>query len=160
MYNSRPHLYYAQNYYLGLFIVAFLKRCLRNSAARKMNLTKPNVGRSRGRGSVILTLALFFFVLPSLPLCCSLVRNCQWERSQPPTTIVPNLIGLDLKTATERARSAHLDMAVLGKTWYTDVAPGCISLQSPEAGQRVPFETTIGLEISITPPSALSPQNR
>jgi hypothetical protein len=157
MYNSRRHLYYPQNYYLGRFLVAFVKRCVRNSATPKIDPpTKPTTGRSRSRWSVILTLILFFFVVPSLPLCLSLVRDYQWERSQPTTIVIPNLIALDQDTAAQRARSAHLDTAVLGKTWYTDVAPGLISLQSPEPGQRVPLGTTIGLELSISPPPVLT----
>ena len=77
--------------------------------------------------------------------------------NQPPTTIVPNLVGLDLKTSTERARSVHLDTRILGQTWYTDLSTGRITLQSPEPGQRVPFETVIGLEMAIRPPAALAP---
>jgi len=44
----------------------------------------------------------------SLPLSISLVRNYQWERSRPPTTVVPDLIGLPLMTGRERAHSVHL----------------------------------------------------
>jgi len=77
--------------------------------------------------------------------------------NQPPTVVVPNLVGLDLKTSTARARSAHLNAQILGQTWYTDLSPGSITLQAPEPGQRVPFETVIGLELAITPPPALAP---
>jgi len=41
---------------------------------------------------------------------------------------------------------------VLGSTWYTNLSPGQITLQSPEAGQRVRLETTIGVELAIAPP--------
>ena len=77
--------------------------------------------------------------------------------NQPPTTIVPNLVGLDLKTSTERARSVHLDTRILGQTWYTDLSPGRVTLQAPEPGQCVPFQTVIGLELAINPPAALAP---
>lgn len=112
----------------------------------------------RSRRSVIFTLIIFFFVLPSLPLGYALFRNYQWERNQPPTAVVPNLVGLDLKTGSERARLAHLDTQVLGQTWYTDLSPGRITLQSPEAGQHVPFDTTIGVELAISTPAVLVPK--
>jgi beta-lactam-binding protein with PASTA domain len=93
----------------------------------------------------------------SLPICFALSRNYQWEMNQPPTTVVPNLIGLALKTSTERARSVHLDTRILEQTWYTDLSPGRITLQSPDPGQRVPFDPVIGLELAINPPATLAP---
>lgn len=155
MYNSRPRLYYPQNYYLGRFLVAFIRTVVRDRANGQ---TKDPDKRKPTRRSVILTLILCFVVLPSLPMCYALFRNYQWEMNQPPTTVVPDLVGLDLKTAGERARSDHLSTQVLGQTWYTDLLPGHITLQSPSAGQRVPFETAIGLELAITPPDVLAPK--
>lgn len=92
-------------------------------------------------------------------MCYALFCNYQWEASQLPTTVVPDLVGLDLNAGTERARSSHLDTQVLGQTWYTDLAVGRITLQSPEAGQRVPFKTVIGVELAITPPAVLAPKS-
>jgi hypothetical protein len=156
VYNSRPHLYYPQNYYLGRFLVSFIRMCVPGRTKVPM---RPQNHRTRKHGVVILTLVLCFFVLPSLPLCYGLFRNYQWEMSQPPTTIVPDLVGLDVKAGSERARSAHLDTEVLGATWYTDLSPGLITLQSPEAGQRVPFETVVGVEVARTPPAVLVPNS-
>jgi hypothetical protein len=48
---------------------------------------------------------------------------------------------------------------VLGSTWYTNLSPNRITLQSPEAGQRVPFETTIGVELAIVPPDWMPPES-
>jgi hypothetical protein len=146
MYSSRRHLCGAHNYYLSAFLFAFLRRALQRRV-----ISTGNAKRNR-RSKVLLRVVCFVGVL-SLPLCVSLVRNYQWERSQPPTTVVPDLTGLPLMTGTERAHSVHLTTKVLGRTWYTNLSPGQITLQSPEAGQRVPFETTIGVELAIMAPA-------
>jgi hypothetical protein len=145
MYSSRGHLYGSRNYYLWGFIFAFLRR-----ARQRRAISTGNANRNR-RPAVLLRVVCVVGVL-SLPLLVSLVRNYQWERSQPPTTVVPDLIGLPLMTGTERAHSVHLTTKVLGSTWYTNLSPGQITLQSPEAGQRVSLETTIGVELAIMAP--------
>jgi len=62
-------------------------------------------------------------------------------------------------TAEDRAHSVHLMVRVLGSTWYTNLSPGQITLQSPEAGQRVQFEATIGVELAINAPEWLAPES-
>ena len=135
--------------------MAFIKTCVAGASAQ-MNASY----RRHTRRSAILTLIIYFLVLPSLPIWYALYRNYRWEMDQPPTAVVPNLVGLDLKTSTDRARSVHLETRILGQTWYTNLQPGHITLQSPEAGQRVPFETVIGLELAIRPPAALAPSKK
>ncbi|PYS66786.1 MAG: hypothetical protein DMF69_25075 [Acidobacteria bacterium] len=153
LYSSRPHVYYPQTYYIGRFLTAFIKMCV--AAGNTSAQTKPSY-RQHTRRSTIITLIIYFFVLPSLPICYALYRNYRWEMDQPPTAVVPNLFGLDLKTSTECARSVHLNTRILGQTWYTNLPPGRITVQSPEPGQRVPFETVIGLEFAVNPPAALA----
>jgi hypothetical protein len=153
MYSSRGHLYGSHNYYLWGFIFAFLR-----SALQRRVISTRNAKRNR-RPKVLLRVLCLVGVL-SLPLFVSLVRNYQWERSQPPTTVVPDLIGLPLLAGTERAHSVHLTTRILGRTWYTNLSPGQITLQSPEAGQRVPFETTIGIELAIVTPAESFRQER
>ena len=155
MYSSRPHLCYPQNYYLGKFIVAFIRSWFPRNATSATPAAKD---RKCSRPRKIVTLIVVFFVLPSLPIWYSLFCNYRWDHSQPPRALVPELIGLDLETATERARSVHLDTKVLGRTWFTDLSPGSITLQAPEAGQLVPFNTTIGVELAVTSPAALTPK--
>jgi len=77
-----------------------------------------SISRFDYRQKYYLTLAVvvFLLLLGSLPLFFSLVRNYEWERSQPPTTVVPDLIGLDFDTAANRAASSQLNTAVLGTT--------------------------------------------
>jgi hypothetical protein len=116
--------------------------------------------RKRRRLSFIFTLILCFFVLTSMPLWFALFRNYQWDRSRPPNTVVPDLIGLSLKAGTERAHAAHLETKVLGSTWYTDLSPGLITLQSPKAGEDVPFETMVGVELAIMPPAPIKNEKR
>ena len=151
MYNSRSHLYYPQNYFLGRFLVQFIRQCVpRRTVGQPVN-------RSRRRRTIVV-LILCFLVLPSLPLSYAVFCNYRWEHNQPPRTVVPNLVGLDLQTGMQSARAAHLGTEVLGKTWYTDLSPGRITLQSPEAGDVVPFETVIGVELSIPTPAVLAPK--
>lgn len=156
MYDSRPHIYYPQNYYLGRFLMAFIRKCVARNASGQTTASYPQHTRRSG----IITLIVYFFVLPSLPIYYALYRNYRWEMSQPPTAVVPNLVGLDLKTSTECARSVHLNTRILGQTWYTNLPPGRITLQSPEPGQRVTFETVIGLEMAIRPPAAVGPSKK
>jgi hypothetical protein len=151
MYNSRRHLYYPHRF-LGLLIMGFVSICDRirseGSKAKNQGL------RFRWyRRRVLVTVIIIVLVLPALMVLYALVRDYRWERSQPPTAVVPNVIGLDLKTAAERAHQVHLQTEVLGNTWYTDLPPGLISLQAPDPGERVPLGTSIGVELAITPPS-------
>ena len=128
--------------------MALIKTCVAGASAQTNAPYRRHTRRSAA-------LIIYFLVLPSLPIWYALYRNYRWETDQPPTAVVPNLVGLDLKTSTDRARSVHLETRILGQTWYTNLQPGHITLQSPESGQRVPFETVIGLELSIDPPAAL-----
>jgi hypothetical protein len=157
MYSSRRHLYCTQNFYVARFVFGLLLLCVTGRATRGLANAKDS---KLSRVSFILSLVLFFFLLPSLPLCFSLFRNYQWERSQLPNTVVPDLIGLSLKRGSERAHEAQLETKVLGSTWYTDQSPGLITLQSPEAGQHVPFETMIGIELAIKPPAPIENEKR
>lgn len=152
MYSSRGHLYGSHNYYFWGFIYTFLRR------AMQRRLISTGNAKGNRRPNVLLRVLCLVGVL-SLPLLVSLVRNYQWERSQPPTTVVPDLIGLPITTAMERAQSVHLMTKVLGRTWYTNLSPGRITLQSPEPGQRVPVETAIGVELAIVPPDWMLPES-
>ena len=156
MHSSRRHLYCAQNYSHTFLIFAFLRWC---ASGLKRRGSVSTIISERNRASRVLLLLCFFLFL-SFPLFLSLFRNYQWERSQAPTAIVPDLIGLPLQTGTERSHSLHLETKVLGSTWYTNLSPGRITLQSPEAGQRVPYQTAIGVEVATAPPvlAPLSPQ--
>jgi hypothetical protein len=148
MYSSRRHFYGTHNCCVLSFLFALLKRCV----AQRDTMSRTN---AKGNRSSQVLLPVCFVGLLSLPLSISLVRNYQWERSRPPTALVPDLTGLSLMTGAERAHSVHLTTRVLGITWHTDLSPGRITLQSPEAGQRVPFETAIGVELAIMPPDSL-----
>ena len=153
MYSSRRHLYGSRHYFLWSFFFAFLRR----GALHRCEIPTGNSKVRRWSG--VLLPVLFLVGLMSLPLSLPLVRDYQWERSRPPTTVVPDLIGLPLMTGRERAHSVHLMTKVLGSTWYTNLSPGRLTLQSPEAGQRVPFETTIGVELAIMPPDWMPPES-
>jgi hypothetical protein len=78
MYSSRGPLYRSHNYYLWGFILAFLRRALQRRV-----VSTGNAKRNR-RSKVLLRVVCFVGVL-SLALFVSLVRNYQWERSQPPS---------------------------------------------------------------------------
>src|ERR1041384_8319541 len=114
MHSSRRHLYGSRHYFLWSFIFAFLRR----GALHRCEIPTGNSKVRRWFG--VLLPVLFLVGLMSLPLSFSLVRNYQWERTRPPTTVVPDLIGLPLMTGRERAHSVHLMTKVLGSTWYTN----------------------------------------
>ena len=109
--------------------------------------------KNRNRRLIVIILACV--VIASIPLLYALVRNYRLERNQPARTVVPNLIGLDLEAGKQRAQASKLDTSVIGKTWYSDLPPGRISLQAPEAGERVPVGTVIGVEITVAAPPGL-----
>jgi beta-lactam-binding protein with PASTA domain len=80
----------------------------------------------------------------------------QHESTLSAEIIVPDLKGLDLKTAEYRARQAQLNPQVILRRWDVQAPVGTIVGQMPEAGMSVPVGTTIGLELCIQDPNKRS----
>src|ERR1051326_1588171 len=80
--NSRPHLYYPRNYYLGRLLVAFIAAIVPKKTPGLAKTTNATSKRRR----VIVTLVICFVVLELTPIGLALYRNWRWEHNQQPTT--------------------------------------------------------------------------
>jgi beta-lactam-binding protein with PASTA domain len=100
-------------------------------------------------------LGLVAFVYIGLPLIAATgfwIAHRLSEAKRPPEVIVPQLTGLDLKSAEAKAREAKLNPEVLGKRWDTSAPVGTIVDQIPPAGTSVPFGTPVGFVLSVEDP--------
>jgi len=92
-------------------------------------------------------------MLPVLLAGGMAVWRYQRERTPSARIIIPDLKGLDLKTAESRARQAQLNPQVMLRRWDIQAPVGTIVGQMPEVGMSVPAGTTIGLELCIQDPN-------
>jgi hypothetical protein len=94
-------------------------------------------------------IALFFFiVLPAIALS-GLALSVRRERlSRPPQTRVPQLVGLDYKTAETTLHNSKLNIRVLAHRYDPPIEPGKILFQTPQAGESVDCGTVVGIVIS------------
>jgi beta-lactam-binding protein with PASTA domain len=91
---------------------------------------------------------LFFIVLPAIALS-GLYLSVRRERlSRPPQTRVPQLVGLDYKTAETTLHNTKLNIRVLAHRYDPPVEPGKILFQTPQAGELVDYKTVVGVTIS------------
>jgi hypothetical protein len=67
----------------------------------------------------------------------------------PARTTVPQLVGLDQKTADAKARSAKLNMQVMMTRSGQPGPPGIILFQAPGAGASVEVGTVIGVSLRV-----------
>ena len=80
---------------------------------------------------------LFFIVLPAIALS-GLALSVRRERlSRPPQTRVPQLVGLDYKTAETTLHNSKLNIRVLAYLYDPPIEPGKILFQTPQAGEFV-----------------------
>jgi beta-lactam-binding protein with PASTA domain len=102
-------------------------------------------------------IALFFFiVLPAIALS-GLYLSVRRERlSRPPQTRVPQLIGLDYKTAETTLHNSKLNIRVLAHRYDPPVEPGKILFQTPQAGESVDCGTIVGITVSRENPTTKS----
>jgi len=105
---------------------------------------------------VIAGVAVLLIVLPVIAVTGIAIFRLKHEKAGPPQTIVPNLKGLDLKTAETQARQAQLNPQVLLRRWDIPAPIGTIVGQEPEAGALVPVNTLLGLELCVEDPSKSS----
>jgi len=82
----------------------------------------------------------------------ALYRHRQ-HRAAAAEIIVPNLKGLDLKTAESQARQSQLNPQIMLRRWDIPAPIGTIVGQIPEPGISVPVNSTIGFEVCIEDPS-------
>jgi beta-lactam-binding protein with PASTA domain len=103
---------------------------------------------------LIIALLCIFIVLPAVVMIGLAVSHQHSRSARPAETIVPQLIGLDVKKAEAKARETKLSAQVLLKRWDIPAPVGTIVDQVPPAGASVPLGTPIGLEMSVADPNA------
>lgn len=86
---------------------------------------------------VIAAVVLWFVVVPLIAMAVFALVHYRHERTMPSTKVVPNLIGLDPKSAEAKARDAGFSMEVMGTRWDLPGSLGTIVQQMPDAGESV-----------------------
>jgi hypothetical protein len=106
-------------------------------------------GKQRLLIATLATLALVVFVvLPAIALsqlALSVKRERQSRRSQ---ATVPTVIGLTYQNAEITLRAAHLNPRVLARRHNAPLQSGIIISQTPQPGERVDYQTTVGVMIA------------
>ena len=93
-----------------------------------------------------------FIILPAIALS-QLALSVRRERLlRPPQTRVPQLVGLDYKTAETTLHNAKLNIRVLAHRYDPPVEPGKILFQTPQAGEYIDCGTVVGIIISKQDP--------
>ena len=94
-----------------------------------------------------------FIVLPAIALS-GLALSVRRERlSRPPQTRVPQLVGLDYKTAETTLHNSKLNIRVLAHRYDPPVEPGKVLFQTPQAGEVVDCGTIVGITVSRENPT-------
>ena len=106
-------------------------------------------GKQRLLIATLATLALVvFIVLPAIALS-ELALSVKRERqSRPSQTTVPTVIGLTYRNAEIALRAAHLNSRLLARRDNAQLESGIIISQTPQPGERVDYQTTVGVTIA------------
>lgn len=109
---------------------------------------------------LVIILVGYLVVLPlGIVAVLALTRHPKNFESATPV-VVPQLIGLELKEAEAKARNAQLRPDVLLHRWDIPAPLGTIVGQVPEAGEKVPPGTMVGLELNVPDPNARLPRRK
>ena len=104
--------------------------------------------RKRYLKILIIVLVIWLGVIPlSLVAINAIVASNR--KPEPARTTVPQLVGLDQKTADAKARSAKLNMQVMMMRSDQPAPPGTILFQAPGAGESVEVGTVIGVSLGV-----------
>ena len=102
---------------------------------------------------------LFFIVLPAIALS-GLALSVRRERlSRPPQSRVPQLVGLDYRTAEITLHKLRLKIRVLAYRYDQPAEPGTIIFQTPQVGESVDCGTVVGIVISKEDPDTKGRRN-
>ena len=106
-------------------------------------------GKQRLLIAILATLAfIVFVVLPAIALS-ELALSVKRERqSRPSQTTVPTVLGLTYQNAEITLRAAHLNPRVLAHRDNAPLESGIIISQTPQPGERVDYQTTVGVTIA------------
>ena len=97
---------------------------------------------------LIIVLVIWLGVIPlSLVAINAIVAGNR--KPGPARTTVPQLVGLDQKTADAKARSAELNMQVMMTRSDQPGPLGIILFQAPGAGESVEVGTVIGVSLRV-----------
>ena len=97
---------------------------------------------------LIIVIVIWLGVIPlSLVAINAIVAGNR--RPGPARTTVPQLVGLDQKTADAKARSAKLNMQVMMTRSDQPGPPGIIVFQVPGAGESVEVGTVVGVSLRV-----------
>ena len=95
---------------------------------------------------------LCFVVVPAIALS-GLALSVRRERlSRPPQTRVPQLVGVDYRTAEITLHKLRLNIRVLAYRYDQPAEPGTIIFQTPQVGESVDCGTVVGIVISKEDP--------
>jgi len=100
---------------------------------------------------LIIVLIIWLGVIPSTLVVINAIVASN-RKPGPARTTVPQLVGLDQKTADAKARSAKLNMQVMMTRSDQPGPPGIILFQAPGAGESVEVGTVVGVSISTENP--------
>ena len=115
--------------------------------------------RKRFLKILIIVLVIWLGVIPlSLVAINAIVASNR--KPGPQRTTVPQLVGLDQKTADAKARSAKLNMQVMMTRSDQPGAPGIILFQAPGPGESVEVGTVVGVSMRIEDPDAQSREDK
>ena len=115
--------------------------------------------RKRYLKILIIVLVIWLGVIPlSLVAINAIVASNR--KPEPARTTVPQLVGLDQKTADAKARSAKLNMQVMMTRSDQPGAPGIILFQTPGAGESVEAGTVVGVSLRVEDPDAQSREDK
>ena len=106
-------------------------------------------GKQRLLIATVATLVfIVFVVLPAIALSQLALSVIRERQSRPSQTIVPTVIGLTYQNAEMKLRAAHLNPRLLARRDNAPLESGIIISQTPQPGERVDYQTTVGVTIA------------
>ena len=117
-------------------------------------------GKQRALIATLATIALIVFILiPGIALSLLAVSVHRERLSRPPQTTVPTVIGLTHSSAENKLRAVHLNLRVLAR-YDVPLDFGVIVFQTPQPGERVDYQTTVGVTIAPSPAKTEPPSSK
>ena len=117
-------------------------------------------GKQRALIATLATIAFVVFILiPAIALSLLAVSVHRERLSRPPQTTVPTVIGLTYSNAEIKLRAVHLNLRVLAR-YDAPLDSGVIVFQTPQPGERVDYQTTVGVTIAPSPAKTEPPSSK
>jgi beta-lactam-binding protein with PASTA domain len=117
-------------------------------------------GKQRALIATLATIAFVVFILiPAIALSLLAVSVHRERLSRPPQTTVPTVIGLTHSSAENKLRAVHLNLRVLAR-YDVPLDFGVIVFQTPQPGERVDYQTTVGVTIAPSPAKTEPPSSK